>query len=216
LSERRIISRIKEEFPRHAILSEESGESGQKEDTILWIIDPLDGTVNFAYGIPIFSVSIAVAFQNTLLCGVVYAPILNELFIAEKGCGAYLNGKKISCSKTSLLSDAHLAFGMPYHTYKKHPALFSQIDAIGKLGVPLRRLGSAAIDLSYVACGRFDGFWEPFLQPWDYAAGKLIIEEAGGILTHFNGEPIKMLQECEIVATNSFIHKQFLQHLNVI
>ena len=196
-AEAAIIKSIKIHFPDHSFLAEESGESGEKGEGIQWIIDPLDGTVNFAHKIPMFSVSIAATFQSDVLAGVVYNPLIEELFIAEKGNGAYLNGERLKVTETAVLDSAIVATGFPYNVHEN----------------PIRRIGSAALDLSYLAAGRFDSFWEVSLQPWDYAAGKLLIEEAGGTFTDFEGKPFTSLSEGPIIASNGILHDQMVKKI---
>lgn len=208
-----IIESIKAHFPDHSFLAEESGESGEKGDGIHWIIDPLDGTVNFAHKIPMFSVSVAAAFQSDILAGVVYNPLLEELFIAEKGNGAYLNGERLKVTETAVLDSAIAGTGFPYNVHENPLCCLDHFNTFAKMGVPIRRIGSAALDLSYVAAGRFDSFWEVSLQPWDYAAGKLLIEEAGGTFTDFGGNPISSLSEGPIIATNGILHDQMVKKI---
>ena len=206
-SERIIIESIKEIFPNHTFLAEESGETGKlKDDAIEWIIDPLDGTVNFAHSLPIFSVSIAAVLNREILCGVVYNPMLDELFVAEKDKGSYLNGKPIKVSLSEKLETSFLVTGFPYNVNKNPCGCIDQFISILMEGIPVRRLGSAALDLSYVACGRFDGFWEINLHPWDVAAGVLLVKEAGGKVTQYNMDDY-WIDHQSIVATNGFIHK---------
>lgn len=213
-SEKYIIDTISKAFPTHSFLAEESGKSQNfHSDDIIWVVDPLDGTVNFAHNLPIFSVSIAAVKNNEILTGVVYHPILNELFVAEKGKGAFLNDKPISVSKNADLATSFLVTGFPYNpntTHKKCICSFS--DFIG-MGIPVRRLGSAALDLAYVANGRFDGFWEIKLNPWDVAAGILLVREAGGKVTQYDGTEAGINDE-SLVATNSLIHNDITKVVN--
>lgn len=211
-SEKYILDLIKKRFPSHSTLSEEAGKE-QKKSPIVWIIDPLDGTVNFAHGIPIFSVSIAVAVNGKIVSGVVYQPLLKELFIAEKGQGAYLNGTRLAVSNVSKMDKAFLVTGFPYDVDKNPLGCIDQMATVLKQGIPLRRLGSAALDLSYVAAGRFDGYWEVSLHPWDLAAGKLLVEEAGGIVSHYDGLPHKIFCHDTILATNNKLHKSMVKFL---
>jgi len=216
LAENSIIAIIRESFQDHSFLAEESGESKTtallEEGKVRWIIDPLDGTVNFAHGIPIFSVSIAAEVNNKIVAGVIYHPKLNELFSAVSGEGALLNGTKISVSNTQSLEESILVTGFPYtiQTHSEHT--FQHFIGLVNKGIPIRRLGSAAIDLAYVACGRFDGFWEVGLSPWDVAAGWLLVKEAGGSVTQFNGSSYNVKSN-SILATNSLIHKEFVEYL---
>lgn len=212
-SEALIVERIKSHFPRHAILAEEAGnavvtgeEGGHK-----WIIDPLDGTTNYAHGYPCFCVTIALEHQGEIVLGVTYDPTRDELFTAEKGRGAALNGKPIRVSGTDELGNALLVTGFPYDI--KHREKFARhLTEFLLTSRGVRRDGSAAIDLAYVACGRFDGFWEEGLNPWDVAAGKLLIEEAGGIVSYYDGSKFSVYTP-PIVTSNGLIHQQMLNVL---
>lgn len=206
-SEKAIIEFISQNIPNSHFLAEESGLTGKDENEILWIIDPLDGTVNFAHQLPIFSVSIAAQENGEIVSGVVYQPITHELFVAEKGKGAFLNGKKINVSDISQLDASILATGFPYDLAKNPFHCIDHFVDILKLGIPIRRMGSAAIDLAYTAAGRFEGFFEVELGPWDVAAGKLILEEAGGKLTHWDGKPFNIHSRETIFASNGHIHE---------
>jgi myo-inositol-1(or 4)-monophosphatase len=212
-SEDKIINVIKQHFPSHAIISEEVGEL-KKDSPYQWIIDPIDGTVNFAHSIPICCVSIALKYNDDLLLGAVYNPMMNELFFAEKGKGATLNNKPISVSKKTNFQMACLVTGFPYRwAYdSQHP--IKVFERFVLEGLPVRRLGSAAIDLCWVACGRFDGFWEYNLSPWDIAAGYLIVQEAGGTITNFEGKPYSVYDK-ETLATNGLIHKEMLELIKI-
>lgn len=215
-----IITTIKKKYPHHAFLGEEGGyhpgksQGKSQEDPITWVIDPLDGTVNFAHGIPIFSVSIAACRGDTTYCGVVIHPLLDEVFTAGLGMGAYLNGNPIHTSKTKDLNGAFLATGFPYNIQENPKACIDQFGLIAKKGMPIRRLGSAALDLCYVASGRFDAYWEVTLQPWDLAAGQLIVQEAGGIVTNYQGIPRSYITTEEVLATNGPLHSQMVQILS--
>lgn len=211
-----MITFIKGLFPDHTFLAEESGLSGEHKDTIRWIIDPLDGTVNYSHGIPMFSTSIAAVFRNEVLTGVIYQPLLNELFVAEKGNGAYLNGERIRVTETEVLDSAISAMGFPYNTHENPLSCLDLFTSFAKMGLPLRRIGSAALDLAYVAAGRFDLFWEVSLCPWDYAAGKLIVEEAGGTFSNFEGTTYETLEPGSIVASNAVLHDQVLSNIRSV
>lgn len=204
-SEAAIIEFIRMNIPDSHFLAEESGETGGGK--VLWIIDPLDGTVNFAHQLPIFSVSIAAQKEDQVVAGVIYQPMTHELFVAEKGKGAFLNGQKIKVSSVSQVEKAILATGFPYDLAKNPYHCIEHFVDILKLGIPIRRLGSAAIDMAYTASGRFDGFFEVELGPWDVAAGKLLIEEAGGKVTHWNGLPFDINSRETIFASNGKIHE---------
>ncbi|MBS1782517.1 MAG: inositol monophosphatase [Bacteroidetes bacterium] len=207
-AEAKIIEIIKATFPDHDIISEEAGELSQVSP-YRWIIDPIDGTVNFAHGIPICCVSIGLSYNDEMMMGTVFNPIMNELFFAEKGKGAQLNGQPISVSEKSDFRKACLVTGFPYKwpETKEHPIRVFERFILE--GLPVRRLGSAAIDLCWVACGRFDGFWEYNLNPWDIAAGYLIVTEAGGRVTDFKGENYSVYDR-QTLATNGHIHQEML------
>jgi len=211
-SEKAIIDTIKESFPDHFILSEEVGEIVM-DSRYKWIIDPIDGTVNFAHSIPLCCVSIAVEYNGEIVLASVYNPLMNELFFAEKGKGATLNDKEIKVSKKQNVVNACLVTGFPY-TYLDVPNGPLQIfEKLIRKGVPVRRLGSAATDLCWVAAGRFDGFYEHKLQAWDSAGGYLIVEEAGGKVTDFKGNKFSPYQP-HILATNGEIHDEMLAVIN--
>ena len=220
LAEKAIIAFIKKETPNSRFLAEESGSTGSgaeyfgseadyfgSEADYLWIVDPLDGTVNFSHRIPIFSVSIAVESKGRLLGGVVYQPMTHELFAAEAGKGAFLNGERIRVSGNSSMPESMLATGFPYNLYENPFHCIDHFIDILKIGIPIRRFGSAAIDLAYTAAGRLDGFFEVGLSPWDCAAGKLLIEEAGGKVTGWDGKPFDHLSKAPILGTNGKIHE---------
>ncbi len=213
LAEQKIISVIKTTYPTHSIIGEESGENIQLSD-YQWVIDPIDGTVNFAHGIPLCCVSIGLLLNGSVLMGAVYNPMMNELFFAEKGKGATLNGKPIKVSGKSDFKTAFLVTGFPYkwpENSLEHPV--KVFERMVLEGLPIRRLGSAAIDLCWVACGRFDGFWEYNLSAWDVAAGYLIVLEAGGTITDFDGN-IGNVFDKQTLATNGLIHKDILSVIN--
>ena len=183
-AEQAIIETIRSRFPEHAFLAEESGKS-QNQSAFRWIIDPLDGTKNYLSGIPVFAVSIALQQKNELVLGVIYDPMRNELFRAERGKGSYLNDKPIHVSSKEKLSDCLLATGFPFKAKHLLPQYLKAFEAVFNHSVGMRRLGAAAIDLAYVAAGHFDAFWELGLSPWDVAAGAVLIREAGGSVTDF-------------------------------
>lgn len=212
-AEKAIIDFIKSHFPDHGFLAEESGPTGNASAPVLWIIDPLDGTVNFAHQIPIFCVSIAAAVEGEVVCGVVYQPLLNELFVAEIGRGAYLNGTRLQVTTNKTLDEVVMATGFPYNVQENPRHCIDSFSHMLKLGIPLRRLGSAAIDLAYVAAGRFDAFWEVMLYPWDAAAGKLLVEEAGGKVTQQDGSIRKFDSKETILATNGHLHQKMVSEL---
>ena len=205
-AEDHIIHFLKEKIEGSSFIAEESGKSGAT--SLLWIIDPLDGTVNFAHNIPIFCVSIALEKEGKLHTGVIYCPMQNELFVAESGKGAYLNQQKLQVSVVKHLDDAILSTGFPYNINENPFHCIDHFIEVVKKGIPIRRLGSAAIDLAYTAAGRFEGFFEVGLSSWDIAAGILILEEAKGIVTHWNGNPFLLHERMPILATNQFIHQE--------
>jgi myo-inositol-1(or 4)-monophosphatase len=211
-SEKAIIDIIQKAYPDHFILTEESGEI-KTDSEYKWIIDPIDGTINFSNGIPICCVSIGVEKDGEIILGAVYNPLMNEMFFAEKGMGATLNDKKISVSSKTSISNSCLVTGFPY-TYLDTPNGPLQVfEKLIRQGIPVRRLGSAALDLCWTAAGRFDGFYEHKLQAWDSAAGFLIVEEAGGTVTGFDGKRYSPYQP-GIVATNGKIHAELLDLVN--
>jgi len=211
-SEKIIVKTIKKFFPGHNFLCEEN-KYEKTPSPYVWIIDPLDGTNNYSHHVPIFCVSIALAKNDNIILGVVYDPTRNELFHAEKGKGAFLNKKKIRVTDAADFSRAIMATGFYYDRGKPMEETLDNIGKFLKKGIiGIRRLGSAAIDLCYVACGRFDGFWEFTLNPWDFAAGKLIVEEAGGKLTDKAGNDPGINKEY-IVASNGKLHKKILDVL---
>jgi len=206
-----IRERISQQFPGHDVLGEEQGLNDQGSD-FRWYVDPLDGTTNFAHGYPVFCVSMAVehraAAAGTRVAGVVYDPTRDELFSAQRGRGAQLNGQPMHVSKMSQLKECLLATGFPSHKRHKNPNIhFYHQITLRTHGV--RRAGSAALDLCNVACGRFDGFWEFNLNPWDTAAGVLIIEEAGGKVSRFDGSPFE-IESRETLASNGLVHESLI------
>ncbi|MEY5131415.1 MAG: inositol-monophosphatase [Bacteroidota bacterium] len=214
-SEAIIIETIRSSFPNHQILTEESGHHASDGD-ITWIIDPLDGTVNFAHGIPIYCVSIAVKQGDAILYGVIYSPMTEEMFIAEKDQGATINGKPCKVTQQSSLPSAFLVTGFPYSVKENPGNCIEHFSHIVEMGIPIRRLGSAALDLAYVAAGRFDGFWEVALQPWDMAAGALLVKEAGGIIMDYSGNDIDFTKQSSIIAGNFEIVHTLKQEIDIV
>lgn len=209
--EQEIIHLLKKGYPEIGILAEESGAGGKKSDPV-WIIDPIDGTANFVHGVPHFALSIGLLQEGVLQCGVVYNPITDELFVAERGRGAFLNDVRIRVSPNRQLSQALLATGFPH---KQVALLEPYLDSFRVLFPTcrgIRRLGSAALDLAYVAAGRFDGFWEPGLAAWDIAAGALLVREAGGFVTDFAGGD-GFLTSGNVVAGNPGLHARILSRI---
>jgi myo-inositol-1(or 4)-monophosphatase len=210
-SEALIIERIKSYQPRHAILAEESGEAIVigGDSRWKWIIDPLDGTTNYAHGYPCFCVTLALEHDGEIVIGVTFDPTRNELFAAEKGNGASLNSRPIKVSAETKLSESLIVTGFPYN-FKELPHFERNLKEFLLRSRGVRRDGSAAIDMAYVACGRFDGFWEEGLNPWDVAAGKLLIEEAGGSVTYYDGSPFSIYAP-PMCASNGGIHGEMLE-----
>ena len=212
-AENLIIDRIRSYHPQHGILAEESGEAvlKGKPSEWKWIIDPLDGTSNYAHGYPCFCVSIALERAGQLEVGVVYDPMRDEMFAAERGRGATLNERKIRVSSVEELSGAMLCTGFPYNV-RERPDFARDFTNFTMNAQAVRRDGSAALDLAYVACGRFDGFWEDGLSPWDIAAGALLILEARGRVTNFNDQPLDIYNE-QVLASNGLIHEAMMKVL---
>jgi len=210
-AEKIIVDNIRKKYPDHTILGEEGGESSTAS-AFRWIIDPLDGTVNFTHGLPIYCVSIGVEHNGAMIAGVVYDPNNDELYTAERGKGAYLNGNRIYVSDTGKLIESVLITGFPYDIHENPDHAIERFIDFLTQAQAIRRLGSAAIDLCYVAAGRADGFWEVFLKPWDIAAGILLVEEAGGKVTDFKGNPIDV-HSPRVLASNDIIHNQMLEVL---
>lgn len=211
-SEKAIIEVIKKNFPDHHILSEECGDLVQ-DSAYKWIIDPIDGTVNFAHRIPICCISIGIEYNNEMILAAIYNPFMNEYYLAEKGSGATLNDKPIRVSEKQNVIHACMVTGFPY-TYLDEPNGPLQVfERFIRKGIPVRRLGSAAMDLAWVACGRFDGFYEHKLQAWDSAAGFLLVEEAGGKVTDLKGQRYSPYQP-GIIASNGIIHDELVEWVN--
>ena len=210
-SEDYILGEIREQFPDHNVLAEESG--GTRGDGHQWYIDPLDGTVNYAHNIPFFSVSIAYASNGSLSLAAVYDPMRDEMFTAERGKGAHLNGRPLRISDVVELQKSLLVTGFPYDAWNSKFDNFGNFVKFGKLSQGVRRFGSAALDLCYVAAGRFDGFWELSLKPWDVAAGGLICEEAGAHVTNVFGETDYISPPQSILATTPGIYARMLEEL---
>lgn len=210
-SEEIIINRIHSRYPGHDILAEESGGRERSSD-YCWIIDPLDGTTNFTHGLPLFCVSIGLEYKGRIVGGVVYDPNLDEMYTAEKGKGATLNRRKIRVSESSKLIESLLVTGFPYNLRDDPTEIITHFNNFLMEAQAVRRLGSAALDMCYVACGRMDGFWEISLQPWDMAAGVLLVEEAGGTFTDFAGCASSVYNK-RVVASNGRIHQQMVEVL---
>ena len=211
ISEEMITSEINHLFPDHDILAEEFTDTSRGSD-FRWIIDPLDGTTNYAHGYPVFCVSIALQKLDEIIIGVIYNPMLNEMFVAEKGEGAFLNGREVHVSNTVRLAQSLIATGFPYDIREDSQNNLNYFNEMIMRARAIRRPGSAALDLAYVAAGRFDGFWELKLSPWDTAAGWLIVEEAGGVVTDLGGRDY-CLESPVIVASNGRIHEEMMDVL---
>ena len=210
-SEKLIMDFIKKNYPSHGILAEESGEIKNSSEFV-WVVDPLDGTTNFAHGLPIFSVSIGVQKQGQTIAGVVYDIMRDLVYSAELGSGAFANSKRISVSKNDNLRRSVLVTGFPYNIEENPEHALEKFSALTLASRGMRRLGSAAIDFCYVAQGVFDGFWEVSLNPWDMCAGNLIVEEAGGLVTNFEGNVTNIFTK-QILASNGLVHKEMVKIL---
>ena len=208
--ERMFRAMIAERFPDHTVLAEELGLAGQRQGRCCWIFDPLDGTTNYAHGLPIFASSLALEIDGVVTVGTIYDPTRRELFTATLGGGAYLNGVPMRVSSTATLIDALLVTGFPYTVHQSSEELVSLFAAFLSEAQAVRRLGSAALDLCYVAAGRMDAFWEQHLKPWDMAAGALMLAEAGGRISALNGGPFD-LRDGQLMASNGVIHDALLE-----
>ena len=207
-SQRVVIGHIRKKYPGHSFLAEEDN-CLSCDDHNCWVIDPLDGTVNFIHNIPLFCVSIAFKHKGKIISGVIHCPILGETYVAEKNKGAYLNGKRIRVSSIDTLDRSLAVTGFPYER-ERLKRVMKNLGAVLGLTQGVRRLGSAAMDLAYVACGRLDAFWEEGLMPWDGAAGSLIVSEAGGKVTDYEGGD-KFEEKRHILASNGILHKKMLK-----
>lgn len=205
-AEREIINTLQKAYPSHAFHGEEHGRQGTEKADYVWVIDPLDGTTNFLHGFPHFSVSIALFYKGRVDKGVVYDPIKQELFTAARGEGAMLNNRRIRVTKQSTMTGALLGTGIPFKDQSYLDAYLGMLKDLLKDAAGIRRAGSAALDLAYIAAGRFDGFWEIGLQPWDMAAGVLLIQEAGGIVTDLEGGD-KIFETGAVIAANPRLHQ---------
>lgn len=212
-SEKLIVERIRKQWPDHDLLGEEGSRTETGSD-FRWYIDPLDGTTNFAHGYPVFCVSLALEYRGDRIAGVIYDPTRQEMFSASRGNGAQLNAQPIHVSRTPRLAESLVATGFPSHKRHKNPNIhFYHQITLRSHGI--RRAGSAALDLCYVACGRYDAFWEFNLNPWDTAAGELTVEEAGGKVTNFSGSPFSV-DSRQVLATNSLLHAELLHEFQEI
>ena len=210
--EKTIIDELLKARPDYSVLSEESGEINN-DKSFKWIIDPIDGTANFLHGIPHFAISIGLEKDGEIICGIIYDPIKDEMFVAEKGNGSYLNNQRIRVSSRSKLKDCIIFTGGPKKESEDRDLALKEYNNFStKILIPIRKLGSAALDMAYVAAGRCDGFWQRNLNYWDIAAGIILIKESGGFVTDFNGEN-KYLKNKTILATNSKINKEMIEVL---
>lgn len=210
-AEQCIVDIIHRHFPDHKILAEERGAVDNDSD-VKWIIDPLDGTTNYTHGLPIFSTSIGIEKAGEVIAGVVYNPAMNEMFYTEKGSGSFLNDHRIHVSSTTSLLRSLLVTGFPYNVHENPDFCLERFNTFVYEAHAIRRLGSAAIDCAYVACGRLDGFWEIWLHPWDVAAGALMIREAGGVTTDFYGNEHSIYKP-QFLGSNGLIHQKMIEVL---
>ncbi len=210
-TEKIIIEELLKAHPNYGIISEEAGYINKSNKNNRWIIDPIDGTMNFLNGIPQFAISVAYEEENEVKCGIIFNPVTNEMFCAEKGSGAYLNNSRMRVSNKKKLSEALIVTGGPKQASKIKKKIFSEYISISTQVSNVRKFGSAALDMAYVACGRFDGYWQRELNYWDVAAGIILIKESGGFVDFFE-EDIKVPLKKNIIASNSIIHKE-LRHL---
>jgi len=213
-AENAIIDIVRKAYPAHAILAEESGESPSASADYRWVIDPLDGTTNFIHGFPQYCVSIAVQHRGVIAHAVIYDPGRNELFTASRGHGAFLNDRRIRVAARTELADCVIVTGIPHRGKPGQDLFLREMEAVMSVTAGVRRTGAAALDLAWVAAGRFDGFWELKLKPWDVAAGALIVTEAGGRVTDLDGGDFR-IDNGETVATNSLIHESMLAVLKL-
>ena len=211
--EKIIINELQIARPNYSILSEECGEI-KKDDSFKWIIDPIDGTSNFLHGMPHFAISIGLEHENEIICGIIYDPIKDEMFTAEKGNGSYVNNQRIRVSSRSKLKDSLILTGGPRYSSDKKNITFEEYKKFSsQVSIPIRKLGSGSLDLAYVAAGRCDGYWQRGLEYWDIAAGIVIVREAGGYITDFNGGK-DFIKNKSIIAANSKINKEMIEVLN--
>ena len=212
-TEKILIEELQKAHPEYGIITEETGIINKSNTKNRWIIDPIDGTFNFMNGIPQFAISVGYEEESEIKCGVIFNPIMNEMFCAEKGNGAYLNNSRIRVSKKNKIKDALIVTGGPKGSSKIKDKIFSEYINVSNNVSNVRKFGSAALDMSYVACGRFDGYWQRELNYWDIAAGIIILKEAGGFVDFFeenNSTPLKK----NILASNSFIHEELSELIN--
>ena len=212
-TEKILIEELQKAHPEYGIITEETGIINKTNTKNRWIIDPIDGTFNFMNGIPQFAISVGYEEENEIKCGVIFNPIMNELFCAEKGNGAYLNNSRIRVSKKNKIKDALIVTGGPKGASEIKDKIFSEYINVSKNVANVRKFGSAALDVAYVACGRFDGYWQRELNYWDIAAGIIILKEAGGFVDFFEEDKNAPLKK-NILASNSFIHEELRELIN--
>ena len=211
--EKILVEELQKARPTYSILSEEIGEINNDE-SFKWIIDPIDGTSNFLHGIPHFAISIGLEHDKEIICGIIYDPIKDEMFVAEKGNGAYVNNKRMRVSSRSKLKDCIIFTGGPRQNPKDKELFFVEYKNFSSIvKTPIRKMGSASLDIAYVAAGRCDGFWQRNLNYWDYAAGIILVKESGGFVTDFNGKN-RYIENKTILVTNSKIDKEMIEVLN--
>lgn len=211
-SEEAVLAHLNKNFPSHSILSEEIGRKDSHSKDFLWVVDPLDGTTNYTHQFPFVAISIALCTPDEIALGVVYNPILNELFYASKGEGATLNHQTIKVSPIKDLNKSLLASGFPYDRRENADNNYAEFCRLTHVTQGVRRAGAAALDLAYVAAGRLDGYWERGIKPWDIAAGMILVQEAGGKISNYENEPIDIFNE-KILASNGLLHKSISQEL---
>ena len=212
-TEKILVEELQKAHPDYGIVTEEAGIINKSNNKNRWIIDPIDGTFNFMNGIPQFAISVGYEEENEIKCGVIFNPILNEMFCAEKGNGAYLNNSRIRVSNKNRIKDALVVTGGPKGASKIKDKIFSEYISVSKNVSNVRKFGSAALDVAYVACGRFDAYWQRELNYWDIAAGMVILKEAGGFVDFFDEDKNAPLKK-NIIASNSFIHDELRELIN--
>ena len=212
-TEKILIEELQKAHPEYGIITEETGIINKSNTKNRWIIDPIDGTFNFMNGIPQFAISVGYEEENEIKCGVIFNPIMNEMFCAEKGNGAYLNNSRMRVSNKNKIKDALIVTGGPKGGSKIKDKIFSEYIDVSNNVSNVRKFGSAALDMAYVACGRFDGYWQRELNYWDIAAGIVILKEAGGFVDFFDEDKNAPLKK-NIIASNSFIHDELLELIN--
>jgi myo-inositol-1(or 4)-monophosphatase len=212
-TEKIIIDELQKAHPEYGIITEETGIINKSNIKNRWIVDPIDGTMNFLNGIPQFAISVGYEEDNEIKCGVIFNPIMNEMFCAEKGNGAYLNNSRIRVSKKKKINEALLVTGGPNGSSKIKDKIFSEYINVSNNVSNIRKFGCAALDMAYVACGRFDGYWQRELKYWDIAAGIVILKEAGGFVDFFEDDPSLPLKK-NVLATNSIIHEELRELIN--